>query len=564
MSTVIYAKQLRAAFLAGAANINANKDYINELNVFPVPDGDTGTNMSLTILSAAKEVDQLPEDPDMKALCKAISSGSLKGARGNSGVILSQLLRGLTKGIKANTEITTAVLAESFGMAVESAYKAVMKPKEGTILTVAKGIADKAAEIALDVEEIEEFAEQVVAYGNEVLDQTPEMLPVLKEAGVVDSGGKGLMTVLEGAVASLKNEDVAALTFDEAPVQNNSGAQGWKAPTPKSGTGSSFETDIKYGYCTEFIILLNREFTDKDEKELKEFLLSIGDSLVVVADDEIVKIHVHTNHPGQAFEKGLTYGELSRMKVDNMREEHREVLLNSEQAEQPQEAPQKEEPRKPMGIVAVSIGDGMNEIFRGLGVDYLVEGGQTMNPSTEDVLGAISHVNADTVFVFPNNKNIVMAANQARDLIEDKQIIVIPTTTVPQGITAVISFNPEGTPEENEEAFLEAKDAVATGQVTYAVRDTVINGIEVHMDDIMGMDDDGIKTVGNDINETTCNLIKEMVTEDSELISIYSGQDVTDKDSQKLLKSIEEAFPSCDVELNFGGQPVYYYIVSVE
>ena len=551
----IDARILSRMFLAGAKNLEAKKEWINELNVFPVPDGDTGTNMTMTIMAAVREINKIT-DVTVDNLCKAMSSGSLRGARGNSGVILSQLLRGLTKGIKANTEITTAVLAESFGMAVESAYKAVMKPKEGTILTVAKGIADKAAEIALDVEEIEEFAEQVVAYGNEVLDQTPEMLPVLKEAGVVDSGGKGLMTVLEGAVASLKNEDVAALTFDEAPVQNNSGAQGWKAPTPKSGTGSSFETDIKYGYCTEFIILLNRE--------LKEFLLSIGDSLVVVADDEIVKIHVHTNHPGQAFEKGLTYGELSRMKVDNMREEHREVLLNSEQAEQPQEAPQKEEPRKPMGIVAVSIGDGMNEIFRGLGVDYLVEGGQTMNPSTEDMLGAISHVNADTVFVFPNNKNIVMAANQARDLIEDKQIIVIPTTTVPQGITAVISFNPEGTPEENEEAFLEAKDAVATGQITYAVRDTMINGIEVHMDDIMGMDDDGIKTVGNDINETTCNLIKEMVTEDSELISIYSGQDVTDKDSQKLLKSIEEAFPSCDVELNFGGQPVYYYIVSVE
>lgn len=569
MSTVIDLKQLRAAFLAGAANINANKDYINELNVFPVPDGDTGTNMSLTILSAAKEVEALPEEPELAMLCKAISSGSLKGARGNSGVILSQLLRGLTKGFKGQTEITTEVLASSFELAVESAYKAVMKPKEGTILTVAKGVCDKASEICKKETDIISFAEQVVAYGNEVLDQTPEMLPVLKEAGVVDSGGKGLMTVLEGALASLKGEKVAELSISGG---NNGGSatQTWTAPAPKQGTGSSFETDIKFGYCTEFIILLDKEFTDKDEQDMKAYLSSIGDSLVVVADDDIVKIHVHTNHPGQAFEKGLTYGELSRMKVDNMREEHREVLIQSQDVENAKaqesskEAAPDNTPRKAMGIVAVSIGDGMNEIFRGIGVDYLVEGGQTMNPSTEDMLGAISHVNADTVFVFPNNKNIVMAANQARDLIEDKDIVVIPTTTVPQGITAVISFNPEGTKEENEEMFLEAMNNVATGQVTYAVRDTVINGIEVHTDDIMGMDDEGIQTVGKDINDTTFDLLSKMADEDTELISIYTGQDVSDKQSQTLLKRVEEAFPMCDVELNFGGQPVYYYIVSVE
>lgn len=563
MSTVIYAKQCKAFFLAGAANINAHKDYINELNVFPVPDGDTGTNMSLTILSAAKEVEALPEDVDMASLCKAISSGSLKGARGNSGVILSQLLRGLTKGFKANTEITTKVLADSFQLAVESAYKAVMKPKEGTILTVAKAVADKAAEIADSVTEIEEFATQVVAYGNEVLEQTPEMLPVLKEAGVVDSGGKGLMTVLEGAVACLNGEEVEELQLQpssESPAITSA---------PQQGTGSSFETDIKFGYCTEFIILLDREFTDRDEQEFKSFLLSIGDSLVVVADDDIVKVHVHTNHPGQAFEKGLTYGELSRMKVDNMREEHREAVIQAEDKAKAQmlnnTAPEAEaEPRKPMGIVAVSIGEGMNEIFKGLGVDYLVEGGQTMNPSTEDMLGAIAHVNADTVFVFPNNKNIVMAANQAKDLIEDKQIVVIPTTTVPQGISAIISFNPEGTVEDNEETFLDATNAVATGQVTYAVRDTVINGIEVHKEDIMGMDDEGIQTVGNDVNDTTFELIQKMADEDSELICIYAGQDMSDKQSQTLLKRVEEAFPMCDVEMNFGGQPVYYYIVSVE
>lgn len=564
MSTVIYAKQCKAFFLAGAANINAHKDYINELNVFPVPDGDTGTNMSLTILSAAKEVEALPEDVDMASLCKAISSGSLKGARGNSGVILSQLLRGLTKGFKANTEITTKVLADSFQLAVESAYKAVMKPKEGTILTVAKAVADKAAEIADSVTEIEEFATQVVAYGNEVLEQTPEMLPVLKEAGVVDSGGKGLMTVLEGAVACLNGEEV-----EELQLQPSSESPAITSAPQQQGTGSSFETDIKFGYCTEFIILLDREFTDRDEQEFKSFLLSIGDSLVVVADDDIVKVHVHTNHPGQAFEKGLTYGELSRMKVDNMREEHREAVIQAEDKAKAQmlnnTAPEAEaEPRKPMGIVAVSIGEGMNEIFKGLGVDYLVEGGQTMNPSTEDMLGAIAHVNADTVFVFPNNKNIVMAANQAKDLIEDKQIVVIPTTTVPQGISAIISFNPEGTVEDNEETFLDATNAVATGQVTYAVRDTVINGIEVHKEDIMGMDDEGIQTVGNDVNDTTFELIQKMADEDSELICIYAGQDMSDKQSQTLLKRVEEAFPMCDVEMNFGGQPVYYYIVSVE
>ena len=567
MSTVINEKLINAKlckelFLAGAANINAHKEYINELNVFPVPDGDTGTNMTLTILAAAKEVEALPVDPTMEELCKAISSGSLKGARGNSGVILSQLLRGLTKGFKPVNEITTSVLAESFGYAVESAYKAVMKPKEGTILTVAKGVADKAAELALETDDILAFSEQVVAYGNEVLNQTPEMLPVLKEAGVVDSGGKGLMTVLEGCLACLKGEEIAELSIEPAtgstPINNK-----------KQGTGSSFETDIKFGYCTEFIILLDKEFTDKDEENFKEYLLSIGDSLVVVADDDIVKVHVHTNHPGQAFEKGLTYGELSRMKVDNMREEHREQVFQAQDIEKAKQqeakkAAAKEEPRKAMGIVAVSIGEGMNEIFKGLGVDYLVEGGQTMNPSTEDMLGAIAHVNADTVFVFPNNKNIIMAANQAKDLVEDKNIIVIPTTTVPQGVSSIIGFNPEGTPEENEEIFNDTRTAIATGQVTYAVRDTTINGIEVHKGDIMGMNDDGIQNVGNDINDTTLELVKKMADEDSELICIYYGEDTTDAQAQDLCAKIEEAFPMCDVEVDFGGQPVYYYVLSVE
>lgn len=553
----IYANQCKEYFLAGAANIKAHCDYINELNVFPVPDGDTGTNMSLTILAAAKEAEALSE-PDMASFCKAISSGSLKGARGNSGVILSQLLRGLTKGLKEHDAVTTVILAKAFSLAVESAYKAVMKPKEGTILTVAKAVAEKANEIADEVTDFIEFMEQVVVFGNTALNHTKEQLPVLKEAGVVDSGGKGLMTILEGVLAAMKGENVSALYPIESEMDFSSPSE------PESASLS--KTEIVYGYCTEYIILLNKEFTSKDELKLKQDLLAIGDSLVLVTDDELVKIHVHTNHPGQALEMAIAYGELSHIKVDNMREEHREMVVqsNTSDTDETANAPQEAVARKAMGIVAVSIGSGIDEIFSGLGVDCLVKGGQTMNPSTEDMLDAVSKVNADTVFVFPNNKNIILAAKQAQSVIQDKQIIVIESATIAQGISAIITFNPEGSVEDNINNFEEAIANVATGQVTYAVRDTSINGIEIHQNDIMAMDDTGVKATGLDINETTMALLDHMVNSESELISVYSGEDVTDAQTNDLLERMTERFPDCDIEVNYGGQPIYYYIISVE
>ena len=553
----IDANMLAKMFLAGAQNIEAKKEFINELNVFPVPDGDTGTNMTLTILSAAKEVTALA-DVDMKNLAKAISSGSLRGARGNSGVILSQLLRGFTKSIRDEKEIDTAALAAACQRARDTAYKAVMKPKEGTILTVASGIADKAAELALETEDLEEFIPAVIEHADEVLQKTPEMLPVLKEAGVVDSGGQGLLEVIRGAYDAFLGKEIDYSAI--APAAGNSTAV--KVSVEE-------EKEIKFGYCTEFIILLEKEFTENDEHELKAYLSSIGDSIVCVADDEIVKIHVHTNDPGLAIQKALTYGQLSRMKIDNMREEHREKLIRDseklakEQAEA-EEAKKTAEPKKPMGFIAVSIGDGMNEIFRELGADYIIEGGQTMNPSTDDMLKAIDQVNAETIFILPNNKNIILAAEQARDLTEDKKIIVLPTKTIPQGISAMIGYMPEAGVDENEENMKDAYQDIASGQVTYAVRDTVIDGKEIHNGDIMGINDDGIAAVGKDLTETTLELLSTMADEDSELICLYYGADVTKDDADALSDAIEDKFPECEVEVNFGGQPIYYYMISVE
>ena len=553
----IDANMLAKMFLAGAQNIEAKKEFINELNVFPVPDGDTGTNMTLTILSAAKEVTALA-DVDMKNLAKAISSGSLRGARGNSGVILSQLLRGFTKSIRDEKEIDTAALAAACQRARDTAYKAVMKPKEGTILTVASGIADKAAELALETEDLEEFIPAVIEHADEVLQKTPEMLPVLKEAGVVDSGGQGLLEVIRGAYDAFLGKEIDYSAI--APAAGNSTAV--KVSVEE-------EKEIKFGYCTEFIILLEKEFTENDEHELKAYLSSIGDSIVCVADDEIVKIHVHTNDPGLAIQKALTYGQLSRMKIDNMREEHREKLIRDseklakEQAEA-EEAKKTAEPKKPMGFIAVSIGDGMNEIFRELGADYIIEGGQTMNPSTDDMLKAIDQVNAETIFILPNNKNIILAANQAKAMTEDKNIIVVPTKTVPQGITAMISYVPEKSAEENEEAMTEGIQMVKTGQVTYAVRDTHIDEKEIHQGDIMGLGDHGLLAVGQDILTVAEETIRAMVDEDSELISIYYGEDMSEEDAESLGEKIEQAYPDCDVEVNYGGQPIYYCVVSVE
>ena len=550
---------LAKMFLAGAQNIEAKKDYINELNVFPVPDGDTGTNMSMTIMSAAKEVTALNK-PAMKDLAKAISSGSLRGARGNSGVILSQLLRGFTKAIKEEKEIDVLALAAACQRARDTAYKAVMKPKEGTILTVASGIATKAAEMAEETDDLEVFIPAVIEHAQDVLNQTPEMLPVLKEAGVVDSGGQGLLEVIKGAYDAFLGKEI-----DYSVIEPSTGVTVNKANAEDTA-------DIKFGYCTEFIILTEKEFTEDDEREFKKFLSSIGDSIVCVADDDVVKIHVHTNDPGLAIQKALTYGQLSKMKIDNMREEHQEKLIRDAEklAEQQanEEAAHEEkkpaEPRKSMGFIAVSIGAGMNEIFKELGADYIIEGGQTMNPSTEDMLNAIDRVNADTVFILPNNKNIVLAANQAKSLVEEKEIIVIPTKTVPQGITAIINFMPDADAKTNEEAMLEEIKNVKTGQVTYAVRDTHIDDKEIHEGDIMGIGDSGILAVGKDLEETTKELIANLVDEDSELISIYYGEEVSEEDAEKFTEEITELYPDVDVDIQFGGQPIYYYVLAVE
>ena len=541
-------------FLAGAKNLDAKKEWINELNVFPVPDGDTGTNMSMTIMSAAREVGAL-SNPTMKELAKAISSGSLRGARGNSGVILSQLFRGFCKVIKEYDEVDVSVLCDAFQKAVETAYKAVMKPKEGTILTVAKGVAEKAVELSEMDMDFETLGQEILDHGNEVLKQTPELLPVLKEAGVVDSGGQGLMEFLTGAYNGLTGKEEI-----KEPVTSGGAA--------KAQTMSSEEIDtshIKYGYCTEFIIMLEKEYNAEIEAKFKEFLTSIGDSLVVVSDDEIVKGHVHTNHPGLAFEKGLEYGSLTSMKVDNMREEHKEKVIHEQDRKKAaeQEAA-KEEPKKPFGFVAVSVGEGLNDIFKDLGVDHIIEGGQTMNPSTEDVLDAISKVNAETVFVFPNNKNIILAANQAAEIEEEKQVIVIPTKTIPQGISALISFDETATAEANQAGMEDAITAVKSGQVTYAVRDTSIDGKEIKTGDYMGIDDAGIQAVGQDITEVVKDLIGAMADEDSELLSIYYGSDVEEEKANALVEAVQAAYPDFEVEAHAGGQPIYYYILSLE
>ena len=546
------AKLLARMFLAGAKNLEVKKEWINELNVFPVPDGDTGTNMTLTIMSAVKEVNAL-SDITMESLAKAISSGSLRGARGNSGVILSQLLRGFTKSIKEHDVLDAIALARAFDKGVETAYKAVMKPKEGTILTVARGVADKALELAEDAENLQEFFEDILAEGNDVLSKTPDMLPVLKEAGVVDSGGQGFMVVLEGAYDAFMGKEIN-LEFDA----------GETAKVVKISPQA--EADIKFGYCTEFIIVLNKDFTDNDERSFKEYLSSLGDSIVCVADDEVVKIHVHTNDPGLAIQRALTYGSLSRIKIDNMREEHQEKLIKDAEklAAQQAEEEKASTPRKEVGFISVSIGDGFGDIFRDLGVDYLIEGGQTMNPSTEDMLNAIDKVNADNIFIFPNNKNIILAANQAKALTEDKNIIVIPTKTVPQGITAVINFVPEKSVEENEADMVEEIKRVKTAQVTYAVRDTHIDEKEIHQGDIMGIGDHGMLAVGQDVSAVAKEAAVAMVDDDTELISIYYGEDFSQEDAEALGAELEEMYDYCDVEVNFGGQPIYYCIISVE
>lgn len=552
-TTTIDAEVLKKLFLAGAANLEAKKEWINDLNVFPVPDGDTGTNMTLTIMSAAKEVNSLAA-PTMQTLSKAISGGSLRGARGNSGVILSQLLRGFTKVVRDYDELDSIIISTAFQKAVETAYKAVMKPKEGTILTVARGMADKILGLSTEIDDLEELFDKVIKYGDEVLEHTPDLLPVLKQAGVVDSGGQGLMQIMKGAYDALMGKEI-----DYEAVASQGGPSG---SSEVSAQGLE-EKEIKFGYCTEFIVMLEKPYDAAKEAEFKAYLESIGDSIVLVSDGEIVKVHVHTNHPGLAFEKGLTFGSLTRMKIDNMREEHQErVIANAEKAAK--EQAKKDEPKKKYGFISVSAGEGLSEIFKSLGVDYIIEGGQTMNPSTEDMLNAIDKVNAENVFIFPNNSNIILAANQAQSIVEDKNIIVIPTKTIPQGISALIAYSEEASPEENTEAMTEEIANIKSGSVTYAVRDTEIDDKTIKQGDIMGIGDKTILSVGQNIQDVTRDMIEQLAGDDAELISIYYGSDVTEEDANALANAVEAVYPDVDVEVNYGGQPIYYYILSVE
>ena len=571
MGNQIDAMALKNAFLAGANSLNAKKEYINELNVFPVPDGDTGTNMTMTIMSAAREVAAISE-PTIDNVAKAMASGSLRGARGNSGVILSQLIRGFTKEIRENADagvIDDVILARAFNRAIETAYKAVMKPKEGTILTVAKGMADRITELSVLDEDTITLLEKVIAYGDDVLAKTPDMLPVLKEAGVVDSGGQGLMTVVKGALASLKGEDV---DLEIADVEMSSAAS---PVDERKSRGDISTADIKFGYCTEFMVNGDHEFSDEEVDELRSWLNGVGDSIVCFSDENIIKVHVHTNHPGDAFEKGLSMGYLSKMKVDNMRLEHNEILIKdaSKIAESEKKADAKSAsgepakdlgPAKDFGFVSVSAGEGLTEIFKGVGVDYVIEGGQTMNPSTEDILNACAEVNAKTIFVLPNNKNIILAANQAKDIIEDKTIIVIPTKTIPQGITAMISFSPDMTAEENFEAMKDASECVNSAEVTYAVRNTTIDGHQIQENDIMVIGDDGLLSVQKSINHAVQEAVAKMINSESEIVTIYYGKDVKEEDAVKLSDDIRKKYPSVETELQYGGQPIYYYFISVE
>ena len=546
-------------FLSGAKNLEIRKNWINELNVFPVPDGDTGTNMTMTIMSAAGDVNAL-KNPTIDDLAKAISSGSLRGARGNSGVILSQLLRGFTNAIRDHSELDGELIVAAMQKAVETAYKAVMKPKEGTILTVARVMYEKAQDVE-DKEDLDNLFQVILTSGDEALAMTPELLPVLKEAGVVDSGGQGLMTVMHGMVDAFNGLE---LNLDFIAPETN--VQTVREPISTD--------DIKFGYCTEFIVKLEKEFTEEDEASMKEFLLSLGDSLVFVAGDNMVKVHVHTNHPGRAFEKGLEYGQLTRMKVDNMREEHEEKLFNSDvvRAAREEEEKRKAEAeenarnaeRKESAFVAVTIGDGLAELFRGLGVDAVIEGGQTMNPSTDDMLHAIKEANAENVYILPNNQNIILAANQARDLVTDCNVYVVPTKTVPQGIASVVNFVPGKDPETNFEDMTEELANIRSGEVTYAIRDTTIDGTEIKSGDIMGIGDEGILAVGADVEHVVLHMLDKMIDEDSELVSLYYGEKYSEEDASALAEMIEEKYPDIEVEVNYGGQPLYYVILSVE
>ncbi len=559
----IGAARLADLFLAGAVNLEAGKEWINELNVFPVPDGDTGTNMTLTIKSAVAEVENLDETSrSMRDVLKAISSGSLRGARGNSGVILSQLLRGFGKVARDNDEINVEITARAFERAVETAYKAVMKPKEGTILTVAKGVADKAKELSANgVTDFAVFIPEVIAYGEEVLAKTPDMLPVLKQAGVVDSGGQGLIEFLKGCYNGFLGKEIVPVAAEQAGAD--------EASMPEVPA----EPEIKYVYRTAFTIVTDKDFNKASGKSLRKYLESLGEDVVCEQTDSTVEVKLNTNDPGLAIQKGILYGDLTGLVVENRKLEKEGSAQAASAADSaPAEAPaeesseeaEQEMPHKDTGFITVSVGDGIEEIFRGLGVDYVISGGQTMNPSTDDILNAVNKVNADTIYILPNNKNIVMAARQAADLTEDKKVIVIPTTTIPQGITAVINFTNDLDPDANRENMLSGIELVKSAEVTYSIRDTVLDDVEIHKDDIMGIGDSGILAVGSDRDQTALDCLAKMVDEDTEIISIYYGQDVTEEEAENFKAKVLEKFDSCDVELQYGGQPIYFYILSAE
>ncbi len=549
----IDAVMIQKMFLSGAKALEAKKEYINELNVFPVPDGDTGTNMTMTIMSAAKEVTNL-EKPSMDELGKAISSGSLRGARGNSGVIMSQIFRGFVKEIKGNDTLDVTIIGNAVQHAAETAYKAVMKPKEGTILTVAKAGAEKAEDMLInsDTDDIIEFCDAIVANMEDTLLKTPDMLPVLKQAGVVDSGGEGLMTFLRGAIDALKGK-VSDFTVKVSGTSK----------VVKASTTATEEADIKFGYCTEFIIMLERE-QDVVERQLKEYLQKIGDCVVVVADDDIVKVHVHTNDPGLAIQKALTYGSLTSMKIDNMREEHHEKVIKDAEKAAKAETEAKSEPEKEVGFIAVSAGEGLSDIFKDLGVDFIIEGGQTMNPSTEDILEAVDKVNAKNIFVLPNNGNIILAAEQAKQLTENKNLIVIPSKNIPQGISAMINYVANKSVDENEKNMSTEMLNIKSGQVTYAVRDTNMDGKDIKQGDFMGLTDKTIVAVEKNVDDAATALIDSMIDDDAELVSLYYGADVDEDGANKLADKLADKYEDVEFEVQFGGQPVYSYFISVE
>ena len=541
MIQYIEGKMLRDMFVSGANNLQNHKELVDKLNVFPVPDGDTGTNMSLTISYAMKELAKV-ENESITEIGKSLSKGSLMGARGNSGVILSQIIRGFSKSIEGKEQISTEDLAKAFKNGSDTAYKAVIKPIEGTILTVVRESGEYAIKAAKKEKDLLKFLEMVIDEANKSLERTPELLKNLKEAGVVDSGGKGLVLIYEGMYEALKGNPIKAKDLNDSNVSE----------VKQAGTSINTE-DIKFCYCTEFIL----ESNSISDTEIRDIMLKYGDSLAVVGDEGIIKVHVHTNDPGLVLQDALKHGQLVTIKIENMKLQHENILVGDTD-EIAQSVEEKE-----YGFIATSMGEGLAKIFKDFGVDYIIEGGQTMNPSTEDFMKAIDSINAKNIFIFPNNSNIIMAANQAKEL-SDKNIIVIPTKNTPQGFTALVNFNADASVEENEQALMESLTMVKSGQVTFAVRDTVMNDVEVKEGNIIGIAESKLMDAGDSVDEITTSLVEKLVDEDSAIITLFYGEDVTEEDANNLRDELEEKFEDLDIELYYGGQPLYYYLISVE